>query len=276
VKHLPYVILSLAVASLACGGAVGLTGTPTSAPPATGTPPSQVKTPAATQATPVLPDEAILILAPASGSHLADQVHVEGQADSTFEQTLVVEVVLPGDPEVVLASQPVTIQAELGRRGPYSADLSLPGTGATEQAAEVRVYATSPRDGGVTHLATTQITIGAAAPDVRIAEPGPERIAILSPAPGDAVRAGTAHVEGQALASFEQTLIARIYDVQGTLIGEAPITVQAPDYGVWGSFGVDVPYRAASAGAGRIVVLDPSPAFGQALHLASVEVQIEP
>ena len=44
-----------------------------------------------------LPEEAILILAPGSGSRLVGQVHVEGIADSTFEQTLIVQIVLlPG------------------------------------------------------------------------------------------------------------------------------------------------------------------------------------
>jgi len=278
-----YVILGVAVATLACGWAAQPNGTPIPASgetelPLGGSETAVHATAAETQAamTGALPDEAILLLTPGSGSHLVDHVHIEGEADSTFEQTLVVEVVLLGDPETVLAREPVIIQAELGQRGPFSADLSLTGAGPSDQPGEVRVYATSPRDGGVTHLATTQVTIGSGAADVRPAEPAPERIAIFSPSPAAVVRGGTAHVEGQALASFEQTLVARIYAADGTLIGQAPITVQAADYGAWGPFAVDVPYTAASAGAGRISVLDPSPAFGQTLHLASVEIQIEP
>jgi len=109
-----------------------------------------------------------------------------------------------------------------------------------------------------------------------VAEMHAERIAITSPGRADVVRGGSAHIEGVALASFEQTLVAEIYDVDGVLIGRAPITVMAADHGVMGPFVVDVTYTAAAAGPGRIVVLDPSPAFGQTLHLASVEVQIEP
>ena len=232
-----------------------------------------------------LPEEAILILAPGSGSRLVGQVHVEGIADSTFEQTLIVQIVLlPGaggdgvdQTEQVLAQQSVMIQAELGQRGPFAADVAFDLAGLSEQPGEVRVFAASPRDGGITHLASAQVTLAdSGASDLRVAEMHAERIAITSPGPADVVRGGSAHIEGVALASFEQTLVAEIYDVDGALIGRAPITVMAADHGVMGPFVVDVTYTAAAAGPGRIVVLDPSPAFGQTLHLASVEVQIEP
>jgi hypothetical protein len=240
----------------------------------------------------VLPEEAILILAPGNGSRLVGQVHVEGIADSTFEQTLVVQVVLLGETEQVVAQQPVMIQAELGQRGPFAADVPFDYAGASEQPAEVRVFAASPRDGGITHLASAHVTLAASGEsDLRPGEAHPEQIAITSPAPAAVVRGGSAHIEGMALASFEQTLVAEIYDVEGDLIGRAPITVaprpsaedsldgrgvDADEYGMTGPFAVDVSYTAGAAGPGRIVVLDPSPAFGQTLHLASVEVQIEP
>jgi hypothetical protein len=225
-----------------------------------------------------LPEEAILILAPGSGSRLAGLVHIEGVADSTFEQTLVVEVVAFGDEAPrLLASQPVMIEAELGQRGPFAADVSFVYDGPSDGPGEVRVYATSPRDGGIIHLASAQVTLGASGEsDVRPAGTLVERIVILSPAPAAVVAGGSAHIEGVGLASFEQTLVAEIYNVDGVRIGRAPITVNADEYGIHGPFAVDVPYDAAAAGPGRIVVLDPSPAFGQTLHLASVEVLIEP
>jgi hypothetical protein len=239
-----------------------------------------------------LPEEAILILAPGNGSRLVGLVQIEGIADSTFEQTLVVQVVLLGETEQVLAQQPVMIQAELGQRGPFAADVPFPYAGPADEPGEVRVYAASPRDGGITHLASAHITLAASGEsDLRPAEIHAERIAITSPAPAGVVSGGTAHIEGMALASFEQTLVAEIYDVDGALIGRAPITVAprpsaensmngrgvaAADYGVIGPFAVDVSYTAAAAGPGRIIVLDPSPAFGQTLHLASVEIRIEP
>jgi len=57
-------------------------------------------------------------------------------------------------------------------------------------------------------------------------------------------------------------------------VGMQPVTVQAPDLGIPGPFSADVPYQGASAGPGRIVVRDPSPAFEGDYHLASVEITI--
>jgi len=238
-----------------------------------------------TPAQPGLPEEAILILAPGNGSRLVGQVHVEGIADSTFEQTLVIQVVLfpaeggAGDGGQVLAQQPVMIQAELGQRGPFAADVPFDLTGTFDQAGEVRVYAASPRDGGITHLASAQVMLAASGEsDLQAAgdRTHAERIVITTPSPAGVVAGGTAHVEGVGLASFEQNLVVELYDVEGVLIGSAPTTVAAVDLGVAGPFAVDVAYSLLAAGPGRIVVLDPSPAFGQTLHLASVEVQIEP
>jgi len=274
VKLRTWSFLLIAVALAACGSlpAVRLTVIPS-------------LTAGITPAQPGLPEEAILILAPGNGSRLVGQVHVEGIADSTFEQTLVIQVVLfpaeggVDEPEQVLAQQPVMIQAELGQRGPFAADVPFDLSGASDQPGEVRVYAASPRDGGITHLASAQVTLAASGEsDLRAAgdRTHAERIVITAPSPAGVVAGGTAHVEGVGLASFEQNLVVELYDVEGVLIGSAPTTVAAVDMGVPGPFAVDVAYTLAVSGPGRIVVLDPSPAFGQTLHLASVEVQIEP
>ena len=234
---------------------------------------------APTEAPPAdLPEEAILILTPGSGSRLVGEVLVEGIADSTFEQNLVVQVVALRDagPEV-LAQQPVTIQTELGQRGPFAADIVFDFEGEVEQPGEVRVFSSSPRDGGLTHLATAQVSLAASGlPEIRAADPHDELIAITSPSAGDTIRGGMVRVEGIALASFEQTLLVEVYDADGHLATRAHVTVAAPDYGNWGPFYTDVPYTVGAAGPGRIVVIDPSPAFGQSLHLASVGVRLEP
>ena len=224
------------------------------------------------------PPEAILILAPGSGSKLVGQVHVEGVAASTFEQTLVLQVVaFVEDEPQILAQQPVMIEAEMGQRGPFVANVPFLYEGAEEGPGEIRVYATSPRDGGITHLASAQVTLAASGgSDVRPPGTQAERITITSPEPGAVLRGGTVLVVGVGLASFEQTLVAEIHDADGNPIGRAPITVAADDYGVRGPFSIEVAYTAVTAGPGRVVVLDPSPAFGQTLHLASVEVRIEP
>ena len=238
-----------------------------------------VNAPAPTEPPPAdLPEEAILILTPGSGSRLVGEVHVEGIADPTFEQNLVVQVVaLRQGQSDVIAQQPVTIQAELGQRGPFAADIIFNFEGDVDQPGELRVSSSSPRDGGLIHLATAQVTLAASGlPDIRTADPHDELVVITSPSPGATVNGGVVRVEGVGLASFEQTLLVEIYNPDGHSISRGPVTVAAPDYGNWGPFYADLLYSVSAPEPGRIVVSDPSPAFGQTLHLASVEIQLEP
>jgi len=281
-RPIKYTILGLAAALVACGAFSPSRGTSTALPVVTSAP-STERAAAGNGATTSpqtagLPEEAITILTPGNGSRLVGRLHVEGIADSTFEQTLALQVVTFHEGvEQVLAEQPVLIQAELGQRGLFAADVVFNGEGATEQPGEVRVIAVSPRDGGRTHLATAQVTLAASGPeDIRAAEPQAELILITAPAPAATISGGVAHVEGIGQASFEQTFVVEVYDADGQLLGRAPTIVSAPDYGVHGPFTADVSYSVSSAGPGRIVVLDPSPAFGQTVHLASVEIRIGP
>jgi hypothetical protein len=219
------------------------------------------------------PEEAILILEPGPGSQLTSPLHIAGMADSTFEQHLVVRIVLDDGTELALT--PTIIQTEMGQRGPFAIDIPFTITG--ERQAFIQVYATSARDGGITHLSAVGVTLTDTGPvDIRPVTDYSERINIYTPTLGGTVSGGVAHVEGFALASFEQHLLVEVYDMNGTLIGFAPVTVTAPDLGMPGPFVVDVPYTLAAAGPGRIVVRDPSPAFDGDVHLSSVEVKLEP
>ena len=103
-----------------------------------------------------------------------------------------------------------------------------------------------------------------------------EQIQITNLAPGDSLSGGVAHVEGFALASFEQTLVVDVLDQEGTVVGSQSLIVDSPEWGQPGPFQVDVPYSITTSGAGRIVVRDPSPAFAGDVHLASVEVELNP
>jgi hypothetical protein len=280
VKPIHYVALTVGLTLIACGSF-------TQSPPPTvdiqatfeRVRETLVNAPAPTEPPPAdLPEEAILILTPGSGSRLVGEVHVEGIADSTFEQNLVIQVVALGEgqPEVI-AQQPATIQVELGQRGPFAADIIFNLEGDVEQPGEVRVSSSSPRDGGLTHLASAQVTLAASGlPELRTADPHDELIVITAPSAGDTVGGGAVRVEGVGLASFEQTLLVELYDVDGHSISRAGVTVAAPDYGNWGPFYADLLYSVTAPGPARIVVSDLSPAFGQTLHLASVEVRLEP
>jgi hypothetical protein len=214
-----------------------------------------------------------MILEPGPGSRLSSPIHVAGEADSTFEQALGVRVVLDDGTELVTI--PTTIAAELGQRGPFAVD--VPFSLSQDRQAFIQVFTTSPRDGGVTHLAAVGVTLSPAGePQIVPVQPYPERIAILQPRPGDRLRGGTLHVTGFGLASFEQTLLVEVLDADGKLIGSHPVIVGAPEPGEVGPFEADVTYTLSAAGPSRVVVRDVSPAFGGDVHRASVEIALEP
>jgi hypothetical protein len=194
-------------------------------------------------------------------------------ADSTFEQHLGVRLLL--DDGSVLVETPSLIASEFGTRGPFGLDLAF--TVAEERQGFLQVFAASPRDGGITHLASVGITLAADGPaDIRPGLAHPEDILILVPAVTARVEGGVAHVEGYGRAGFEQTLVVEITDADGNVVGSLPVLIQSPEMGTYGPFSVDVPYTVAAEGPGRIVVRDISPAHGGDSHRATVEITLAP
>ena len=222
-----------------------------------------------------LPEETILILEPGPGSRVTSPVHVAGIADPTFEQHLVIRIVLDDGTQLTL--QPTTIGVDVGNRGPFAADVPFSVSG--EQRASIQVYATSARDGGITHLASVGATLAAGgAPEIAPAAPHPEQLVIFQPALGETISGGIVHVEGYGRASFEGTLVVEVYDADGNQVGSQSLIVDAPEAGAGqpGPFSVDVPYTVSGEGPGRIVVVDPLPAFNGVGHITSVEVTLRP
>lgn len=217
--------------------------------------------------------DAIQITEPGPGSRLTAPIHITGNADPTFEQTLVVRIVLDDGTELNRA--PTNIMADAGNRGPFSIDMDFAVSG--ERQAFIQVFSISPRDGGITHLNSVVVTLADSGPvDIRAMVTMNEPIVVANPLPGGIVSGGVAHIEGYAAPSFENHLFIEIVDVNGNVIGSAPVTVEAPDFGVPGPFSVDIPYTVTEAQAGRIVIHDPSAVIDGDVHLASVEVHLEP
>lgn len=259
--------------------AVPPTAVPTTTPEPTFTPESPTPTseasPESTTA-PVSggqPEEAILIFEPGPDSLLTNPIHVEGLADPTFEQTLVIRVVLADGMEV--ATQPTTIAAEVGQRGPFEANLYVNAPGGGN--AFIQVYSQSARDGGTTHLASVGVVLGLGGLAVVVpGMPHPEDIVVAQPQTGQTISGGMLHVEGIAVASFEQTLLIELHDADGNVVASQSVIVNAPDLGQPGPYSADIPYSVATSGPGRVVVRDVSPAFGGDVHLASVEIDLNP
>jgi hypothetical protein len=264
-------MLGLLFFTTACG-APQASATPV---PPTAAPPTPAPTAAATSVPPegTRPEEAILILQPGVGSRLTSPLQVSGVADPTFEQHLMVRILTMDGAE--LASQPATIEAEVGQRGPFNAEVPFSISG--EQPAIIQVFATSPRDGGLIHLSSVTVTLAAGGPvEIAAGEPHAEDIAIRQPGPNARISGGIAHVAGFGLASFEGTLVIQIYDAEGVRVASQPVIVNSPEMGLPGPFSADVPYTVSTSGPGRVVVRDLSPAFGGDVHLSSVEITLEP
>jgi hypothetical protein len=220
-----------------------------------------------------LPVESIMILTPGNASTVTSPIHISGISDPTFEQNLVIRVInANGD---VITEGSTTIQAGLGERGPYELDLELDLE--EEQSIFIQVFDVSARDGGIIHLSSVAVFFSLTGPeDIIVRDLYPEQIVITQPQLGDTISGGTVHVEGIAIASFEQTLLVEVIDEDGDVIAIEPVMVDAPDFGVHGPYQVDIEYTVTGSAPGRIVVRDVSPAHGDNTHLNSVEVTLEP
>jgi hypothetical protein len=115
------------------------------------TPPALTPPPAA-----AVNQEDIVITAPEAGNMITSTVHVAGESEPTFEQTLLVRVF--DQDGATLAEKSTIIAADAGQRGKFALDLPIELPAAPE-AGRVVVLTTSPRDGGITHLASVEVKL---------------------------------------------------------------------------------------------------------------------
>jgi hypothetical protein len=217
--------------------------------------------------------EDIVITQPKVAAALVSPVHIEGEAEPTFEQNLVIHV-LDVDGNVV-GSGTAQIQADVGQRGPYSAD--VPFNVRSEGPGRIIVYSVSARDGNTIHLSSVEVRLkpsGESTPGIADSGSDVEAIVIHSPTLVQNVTSPLT-ISGEAAPTFEQHLSVLIRDEAGNVIATGSTTIQA-DAGQRGPFSITLTYEVASAQAGRVVVFDASPRDGGVTHLASVEVKLNP
>ncbi len=100
--------------------------------------------------------EAIVINQPLLNSTVTSPVHIEGVSDPTFEQTIEFQVL--GEDGRILGQGYTTIGADWGERGPFAVDIEFtPPT--TREHGRIVVFATSARDGGITHLSSVEVAL---------------------------------------------------------------------------------------------------------------------
>jgi hypothetical protein len=100
--------------------------------------------------------ETIVIEAPALLDVISGGVaHVSGFSGPTFEQNLQLDVL--DENGVVVGSSFTTLETGVGEPGPFEGDVSY--SVASEQPGSIQVYATSPMDGSIEHLASVEVIL---------------------------------------------------------------------------------------------------------------------
>lgn len=249
------------------GGGAAVPPTPHPTPPA---PPVGDTTPTGPGAG--TPEEAILILEPGLKSEVVSPIHIAGTADPAFEQTLTVQIL--GEDGGELAHTTATIGADVGQRGPFA--VNVPFTTGADQHGRIVVSVASPRDGGITHLASVEVMLLAdGTASIQPGKPHREALNLREPADNATISGGTVHVVGFSGPTPEQSLVTEVHDADGNVVGSGTATI-AGEAGQPGMFSADVAYAVAGEEPGRVVVYSTSPRDGRVLHLSSVEVLLKP
>jgi hypothetical protein len=268
-------LAAVALTTLACGfegGAFGATPTPSTASralvPAVSNAPSTAPTALDLSQGPV---EAILITSPQPDQGVRGSLHVEGVSDPALAQQL--NVLARDAKGTVIATARPVIQAQAADRSTFSADLVVPAD-TPQQIGRVQVYALSPGDSGVTHLASVEVKLNGDAPAAAVAiDPRtPEAVAMIFPSPGAEVKDV---VKVSAATALGPKIVIEVHDANNQVVGRTELTVELRA-GSPAQFMAEVPIKVTAAGPGRVLVYVVSGRDGATEHLSSVEVNLKP
>ncbi len=274
---------AVTLATLACGfegGAFGSTPTPSSAnrvliPEVSNA--AQPEAPTVSQAiataapeTTQGPAESILITSPQPGQGVRGSMKIEGWVAASLASQLNV-LVRDAQGTVIATARPV-VQAPANQRSTFSTELAVPAS-TPEQAGRVQVYAVSPDNNTVMHLASVEVELnGDAKAGGPIDPQTPEAIALIFPSP-DAEVKGVVKVAVATM--IGPRLIIEVRDAKNQTVGRVEQTVTLTA-GAATQVMVEVPIKVSAAGPGRVLVYTLNPRDGQTEHLSSVEVNLVP
>lgn len=217
--------------------------------------------------------ESIVIEEPGVGSRLVDSARLRGMADPTHEQHLGVRILVPQGE--ILAEGSTIIDAPLGQRGPFEAELTF--SVEEERPALVQVFATSARDGNLTHMTSIPVTLAPTGEStIETSQARSEAIVILAPEAGEQVAGGTVTVRGLSLRLLQNSLTIEVQNDYGGIVGLKTITINPAVTRGPASFETEVSYRVESGAVGRIVVRESSSIFGRSVHISAVDVDLQP
>jgi hypothetical protein len=107
-------------------------------------------------ACPLGQEEAIVITSPRGGETVSSPVLVKGISNPTFEQSLAIQVI--GEDGAVIGEGAATISADWGQRGTFEAPVAFDRP-PSDQPGRIIVLDVSPRDGGLVHLSSVEVTL---------------------------------------------------------------------------------------------------------------------
>jgi hypothetical protein len=211
---------------------------------------------------------------------------VQGEADSTFEQNLVIHVT--GEDGSLLAEMPTTIQTPLGERGPFSQEVAF--SVSEQQAGRISIFSASAMDGSLEHLSSADvILLPSGAAQITQASTSQESITILEPLPLAEISGGSVLFSGFSDYYFESTLgvalcgggdgsgnLDLLCGTTDNLLAQSSVIIEAPDIGQPGPYAGEIAYSVSATTPARLVIYASSPRDGGLIHVNSIPIQLQP
>lgn len=227
----------------------------------------------------------IMIEEPGDLSEITSPVFVSGIAGPTFEQNIVVRITdVAGN---ILAEEPTTILADIGKAGAYMVQLEFSITEDTP--GRVTVFHTSAMNGAMQHAASAPVTLLASGnPTININIDSSEVIEILTPEFNQDVSSGVITVTGNSEYFFEATLVIALcgsggngltHPICGTednVLAVSYANIESPDIGIGGPFSGTVEFSVSEEMPATLLVYAVSPMDGGLEHLSSVPIILVP
>lgn len=214
-----------------------------------------------------VPPQVIVISEPAAGLEVTSPAQVSGvTAKTPFENTLVYRVY--NGQGLIISEGPIAVKGDLGGPGAFTA--SMPFTVTQREAGRIEVIDIDAASGQPVATAAVSVTLA----PVNVESMAPIITLTLSAPAPNAEISSPAEVRGTiSITPFEKNLVYRVFDRQGKVVGEGPITAEG-EFGQPATFAAPITFTVAESGLGRVLVEDGNEAGGPPFATAAVDVQL--
>jgi pimeloyl-ACP methyl ester carboxylesterase len=213
------------------------------------------------------PSQVIVISEPTADSEVISPAQVNGvTARTPFENNLVYRVY--NGQGLIISEGPINVKGDMGGPGAFAA--SLPFTVTQREAGRIEVIDINAATGEP--FATAGVSVTLAPLNVELMRPI-ITITLESPEPNAEISSPT-EVRGTiSLTPFENSLVYRVFDAKGGVVGEGPITTDG-EFGQPAAFTAAITFTVTESGPGRVLVEDTNEAGGPPFATSAVDVQL--